>query len=413
MVAETLPTVGITQLVGQASRAVISPQKTFGMIRPTRIQYRKVLPVLFIAGVAWIHLHGYLLFTRPIWESLSRDVLYSLTFGFFPIFSWSQISVLIWAWHRKFFSHQRSLPEFEQAVFYILFLWLILPLFDLPHLYFDVPLITLPIFGTHPLHFSLIIAIIFITVEVYAFFSVFYPSARAVAFVIAIVALPIAKFVLEDIAFLFEKALFDFSFIDGKYDDAIVGAVGTAPAMVIVFFTRYYFLGWGIWYGLSRGLFFAGVFSVLIMPFVKGQQPLYPGFTSDSGVLDSSDGVAREKDFVYPDTVLLDFNPVTRPIKELKCVVNFLKTTHRVSVQDSKLLARCDIAPGPQKGEGKYLLIGEEWHDIGSAGEMTTVWKDASLLSKLTEQNNDIRVHLETGPGDIIVFSGVWVEFVR
>ena len=42
---------------------------------------------------------------------------------------------------------------------------------------------------------------------------------------------------------------------------------------------------------------------------------------------------------------------------------------------------------------------------------MVTRWKDPELLRMLTPRNNDVRIHVETAPGDRAVFSGVWIDW--
>ncbi len=423
--------IGIKKLLQQAVRAIVSPRRAFSVLAEGEIAYGEVIPFLAVAGIAWIHLHGYLLFTEPIWINWQRWLLYSLTFALFPIISWSHLSLIAWFahnWIKK--SQNLPLARVEQAVFALIFLWLLLPIFDIAHLYkcdvgsfdafshclsartfLDVPLVQLPFVGAHPVHLSHIVAAIFIPVELFYLFSQTFAFTRALALTLALIALPVAKFLFEDLGFLIEEAFFRAGFISGKYDDSVFGFFSALPAVAVYFIIRGFKMRWPRKYvggAVGGALLFYGAIGALTLPSLD---PLYPGYASDAGMLDSSrDRIPKKKDFVFADTINFSSPVVLASTREVHCIVRFQNDTRTREGGDAGSFARCDIAPGPEKGANQEFFLGEEWKDIKRSSERITVFKDPRILQTLTHRNNDIRVHVETAPGDRISFSGVFIE---
>lgn len=405
---------GFFELIKNSLLALVFPRRALSRCTDRPVAYGFVIPFLFVGGVAWIHLHGYLLFTEPIWSNYPRWFFYSILFGLFPIFSWLAAALALWFLH-WYAGGSRSLYFVEQGTFFLLFIWLVMPVFDVLHASIPVFLVKVPLFGVHPIHFSHIFALAAIPPQAFFLFRALLPqwSARAIL-AAALLILPVAKFIIEDAGFLLEEFLYRVQVIGGKYEDYVFGFIVGSFFWFIYACIRAALFSWTHlrrWILLgSLGIFFLclDVALLLLVP------PKYPGYATDSGFLDSSeDGIAKTEDFVFEDALHFDFDPALTPVKELRCIVRVFKGTALREVSRSPARARCDIASGPGSGEGEFRLEGESWKAFRAGDILTTVWNDPVELGRLTERNNDIRVHLETAPGDIVVFSGVWVEAAR
>ncbi len=397
----------VRDLFTRAMSALFSPQRTFTKIPDGPIEYGAVAPYLVLSGIFWINLHGYLLFTRPVWDSLSREILYAIAFGLAPLLMWYFFSLVLWKACQMWGDGIYSLPQIERGVFCLVFIWILLPIFDIPHLFFPIPLIEVPIFGIHPIHFSHIIAVVIIPIELFYLFNVLFPRRIIFVILMAVVALPIAKFVLEDLYFLIEHLLYQLGWLSGKYDDSVAGAIGNVISFLVL--SVIHSLVIGNYARDVRKIFFSvAILAIIMIPSVKVQKPLYPGFATDSGYLDSSDGIPKQKDFVFPDAFNLKSNESASSIRELKCIVQFLEETERVSGSKEFPWARCDIIPGSQV-EGNRALLGQEWRLDGESRQETS-WGDPQLLRQLNSEGNTIRLHIETRAGDVVSFSGIWIE---
>jgi len=272
-------------------------------------------------------------------------------------------------------------------------------------------LLSFPFFGTHPFHFSLIIAAVAISLEFFVFLRVWLRARVLWALLASLAVLPFAKIVLEDLGFLVEEFVWRSGWIRGKYDDSVFGFIVAVPLQASLIVWRGLEVGW------SRAKIASAVFLLSAASFgigfatLRNVTPIFPGYATDSGFLDSSDGVSKTEDFVFEDSVVFPFDPLLEPIGELRCIVQFLEGTHRAEKKRGSPKARCDFAPGPDVGEGEYAFKGDTWEELEGEARMVTRWKDPELLRMLTPRNNDVRIHVETAPGDRAVFSGVWIDW--
>ena len=149
---------------------------------------------------------------------------------------------------------------------------------------------------------------------------------------------------------------------------------------------------------------FIGVFMMSVV------KPKFPGYASDSGYVDSSvDGVPKKKEFVFKNAFRLDSLSNAARIKKISCIVRFLEQTKKVG-NDSLPKARCDVISHQSEIGGGFFIEGKEWISLSGASEQKTTWSEPNIIGRLTKGSNDIRISVETGSGDVIVFSGVWIE---
>ncbi|MEK7643335.1 MAG: hypothetical protein AAB372_02710 [Patescibacteria group bacterium] len=393
--------VRITRLFVFAWRALFSPKSAFRVLPEEPIPYHKASIFLFFGGVCWIHLHGFLLFVEPPWSSLARAVLYSLVFGVMPILAWRLPALFLYELNRRFGAMKASLIQVEYGMFALVSVWLIMPILDIPHLWLSQIPIILPLLGYHTLHFSHIFAGIVLTYELWFFLGVLFRGYRVIVFTIAILAFPFAKLVVEDIPFFIERLLFLGGVIDGKYDDAVAGAVVQPFFIVTYFLVRSFVTRESFRRNIMRGFLASGLFVVCALPFLIGQDPLYPGFVTDSGVLNSMrDQRRKSKNFLFAG-VLHDIPTSSR----VTCRVHFLKGTFQTKAGDTPR-ARCDLlVSGTEKG-----LIGTEWRALRGDSFQTTAWDDREALARIRDKLLDVRVFVETDAGDAVFFSGIEIE---
>lgn len=404
-------TVSVRTMVSNAFRAMIFPRAAFSSLPDRPANYGRLMIFLFISGVLWIHAHGFLLFLEPIWKTAQRDILYSIAFGLTPPILFLFLPPILFFVQRALRVESLSFYQIEHAVFYLIMIWIILPFFDLVHLVFPTILVHAGLFGTHPLHFSLIFAAIVIPFELFFFFRALFTSRYFVISVIgAVTALPFGKFVLQDLYFIFERFLFDIGIISGKYDDGTIGAIGNSISLVIILLLRTYIKKEKFWKEIGKILLFGGALLLILAPILRSESPLYPNFATDSGRLDSIYSKKVEND-TFKFREVLDLNTIMNgpPFKELTCRVQFLEETHRSNVLSERPLARCDIAPSKSE---ENLLSGMVWKSISGEELRETAWSYEELSKREFSKNNDIHIYLETGPGDVVSFSGVWIEVV-
>ena len=142
MVSEITPPIGLKALLMDALKAPFFPRSVFSRLSCHRsICYRTVVPFLVIIGIVWIHIHSFLLFRDPIWSDASRWILYTLLFAAFPVVVWFGVSLFL---KRVFWIFSVDLPLrfFEVAVFNFVIVWAMLPLFDIPHLFLPILLLS-------------------------------------------------------------------------------------------------------------------------------------------------------------------------------------------------------------------------------------------------------------------------------
>ncbi len=399
----------IGELILGSFRALRHPIKAFLHIDSRPIAYLSVIPYVFAIGVLWIQLHGFLLFTEPLWINTYRWFFYSILFGFFALSSWL-ITAFVLLGIARFFKVSVSLAYIERGVFCILFVWMLMPIFDIVHLWFPVWLVDVGIFGVHPIHASHIFAGIFIPLEVFGLlYTIFGRNRLLLILPITLIVLPLSKIVGEDLGFLVERFFYQAGIIAGKYDDYVFGYLFNVPFWIGYLILRAKVMMWP----RRFSLFFIVPFSVAVicigvfMMYVV--KPKFPGYASDSGYLDSSDGVAREHDYMFIGMLNLPFDPAIRTPKKISCIVRLLAQTNNAG-GDNFPKARCDIRSFLLRDTNEFSMTGSEWSGLNGSSEQVTTWTDKAVIQTLSQYKNDIRVHVETSTGDIVVFSGIWVE---
>ncbi|MDA1334679.1 MAG: hypothetical protein O2794_01525 [bacterium] len=397
---------GIKELLSYAWHALLRPHKVFRNIDPLAIRYPSVLTFLFIVGAVWINLHGYLLFTKPIWSSFSNFVLYSLTFGTIAIVNWLFLAIFLWSLQPVFEGVKKlSLAQVEKGAFALTMTWVSLPLLDIPHLWFSQIPVVLPVLGYHTLHFSHIFAGVVIPIQMYFLLRAVFPSRGSrFAVLFALIALPVAKFVFEDLVFLAEEFVFSLGLIGGKYYDAVSLTLGQYIAIPAYILWRLVALKYPLRDTVINVIVPTGLFIAFTLPFILGQDPLYPEYASDAGYVDSSMDDGRVGEFVYLDSIEFPFDPQLDPISKFDCNVHFLSETIDATPNDGFPRARCEIAP-----TDSYSIIGDWWSDLSGEENRETSWEEQEDISQFQEKGNDIRIIIETSPGDIVSFSGVFV----
>ena len=398
------------EIFRESCRAIIHPFKTFHAISDRPIPYITLVPIIFLIGVLWINLHSFLLFAEPIWVNFYRWLFYSILFGFFTVFAWLITALILWS-IAQFFKVAVSLAYIERGTFYVLFIWILMPIFDIVHFWLPVQLIDVGILGIHPIHASHIFAIIFIPLEVFTFlYAVFGRNHFFFILFAALTALPVAKFVGEDLAFLFERFLYQTGIVAGKYDDYVFGYLFSVPFWIGYLILRAKVMMWPrrFWFSfivpLSVVMIFIGAFMMYVV------KPKFPGYATDSGYVDSSmDGVPKKKEFVFKNAFRLDSLSNAARIKKISCIVRFLEQTKKAS-SGSLPKARCDVISHQRGIADEFPIAGNEWISLSGASEQKTTWSEPDLIDRLTKGSNDIKISVETGRGDIVVFSGVWIE---
>ena len=393
-----------------AIEALIHPLSIFRKLSSGSVPYKTIVPLTFLIGVWWINLHGFLLFTEPLWINTYRLFFYSILFGFFPLSAWFITAFILWGIAR-FFKISVSLAYIERGVFCILFIWMLMPIFDIVHLWFPVWLVDVGIFGIHPIHASHIFAGIFIPLEVFGFLYAILGRNRLLLILpFALIVLPVAKFVDEDLAFLVERFFYQTGIIAGKYDDYVFGYLFNIPFWIGYLVMRAKVMKWPRRFSLLLIIPFSATVILLGVFMMSVVKPKFPGYASDSGYVDSSvDGIPKKKEFVFKNAFRLDsFSNVAR-IKKISCIVRFLEQTKKVE-NNPLPKARCDVISHQPETTDEFSVEGNEWTFLSGASEQKTTWSEPDLIGRLTKGSNDIKISVETGRGDIVVFSGVWIE---
>jgi hypothetical protein len=398
----------LSDILKSSLKALTSPREAFKNISDGPINYLSISTFLLVGGILWIHLHSYLLFTEPIWQRWSIQFLYSTMYALVSLHNWLGVSLGIWYMQKTIFRKDATLTKIERAVFPFALIWLVLPILDLPHLFFDKWLIALPLLGIHPIHLSSLLAFFVISFLLFFFFREIFGFRNIILLALfGIGAFIISKFILQDIAFLIEEFAYSAGLITGKYNDAVFGMAIAAPVFGSYYFFRILLVQNKIWKALLIGILITMGLYVWILPAIYSEKPEYPDYASDSGIVDArNSSEVLIKDFVYEDVLHLDLEAGI--LKSLKCIVQLVNET--ISSEDS--FVRCDIAPGPAVGQNLYELIGNRLNGPNGSTEYATEWNDEIILNKITD-NNDIRVHFEVAPGDVISFSGIWVEIIQ
>ncbi len=196
-------TLSLKSLLKEAFLTIIIPHKTFSRIpKNPKLNYRLLIPFMFLSGFAFLALHLPVVHHTLSIIPRKEDTGVVVAVPFFSAGTWI-LGSLCFFYLGKFFKKQISLKRVEVAVFYLWFVWLLMPVVDLLHPLLGIPFQMKVVSGV-AIHFATFFAFPVLVIEVFFLLKNLLKltgKEAAVAPFIALSAPFINRFILDKIPY--------------------------------------------------------------------------------------------------------------------------------------------------------------------------------------------------------------------
>jgi len=190
------------RLIGRAVRALYQPHKVFKEIQADEVMnYKTAVPFMAFGGLFFIFFHTRLVIGYWLWDFYYEPFIV-IQYIFASFFNFLLGTVVLFAIFKYWFKIEPNRKHIDIAVFYLWFSWIIMPIFDFPHLfgmktYFLIH--KLPWANTFLMHFSSLITTPIRLLQVYFIFThLFKIKLHGIKiWILAFIIVVGARFILE------------------------------------------------------------------------------------------------------------------------------------------------------------------------------------------------------------------------